>query len=529
MKSTGAARRVASAPDSSVKAPPHEEAYSLALDAFWNAEYAECRRLLRFAPGRNRAAVGTTALLEARAARYEWDDAGWYAAADRAFRDHPDANGRLEGLALRGLARFRQNRLDDANTDMDHLRDLMRADPKAALGWPNYLLAYQLWASGDYDGAETIVTRNIDAHVLVAASTSLVGWIEVKRERFKRASGHFLEALRAAREEQPVSVRLVCTMLYAASNLAFETVDLPLGRKLRKFYDEVEWPASLGVDRFNTMTAVRFMSLLEGNLDDAWVIAREAVVRAPSPPYVAAGETSAAASSRLIGDMAGTKLQFERAWEALRKHRWGAADAETRVALAHFAYEAATEMPAETRKAMTLYDSLTERNFPENSLNYDRRAGAFARMASGRVAEVQGDTERAVRYYRESLGWWQELHFDMRAAMVALDLERVTGKASYRDLAAQVLARAPKAWFAHRAPASLELLPDITPAEKLVLALLLEGKSARTIAQDLGRSVHTINNHTRKIFKAFGVTSRSAVLARCTAIGVTPSQFERRP
>jgi DNA-binding CsgD family transcriptional regulator len=116
----------------------------------------------------------------------------------------------------------------------------------------------------------------------------------------------------------------------------------------------------------------------------------------------------------------------------------------------------------------------------------------------------------------------------MRAAMVALDLERITNDSSYRETVAPVLARAPKAWFAHRTLATIELLPDITPAEKLVLGLLLEGKSARAIANDLGRSVHTINNHTRKIFKAFGVTSRAAVLARCAAIGVTPLHFGRR-
>jgi DNA-binding CsgD family transcriptional regulator len=524
----GNARKLASAPESAAKTMPYEEAYAFASEAFDNAEYAECRRLLRFAAGRNRAATAVAALLEARCARYEWDVEAWYAAADRAFRDHPEATGRLEALALRSLARFRQNRLDEANTDVERLREMMRADPCAALGWPNYLLAYQLWASADYNGAETLLHRNIDADAIVPASISLLGWIEVKREHYKRAGAHFLDALRREREASPINVRLVCTMVYAATNMAVETVDLPLGRKLRKYFDELTWPSSLGVDRFNTIGHFRVLSLLEGDLSDAWVLAREGAVRAPSVPYAAIGETNAGAGSRIIGDAVSAKLQFERAWEMLRKHRWGAADAETRVALTNFAYEAATEMPAEARKAMTLYDSLTERSFPENSLNADRRVAAFEAMASGRIAEVQGETSRAIRFYRESLAGWRELHFDMRAAMVALDLERITNDSSYRETVAPVLARAPKAWFAHRTLATIELLPDITPAEKLVLGLLLEGKSARAIANDLGRSVHTINNHTRKIFKAFGVTSRAAVLARCAAIGVTPLHFGRR-
>jgi DNA-binding CsgD family transcriptional regulator len=284
----------------------------------------------------------------------------------------------------------------------------------------------------------------------------------------------------------------------------------------------------LGIDRFNAITCFRFLSLLEGDLRDGLILGRQAAVLAPSTPYAAIGETNAAVVSRTLGDTASAKIQFERAWELLRRHRWGAADAETRVALSNFAYEAATEMPAEARKAMTLYDSLREREFPENALSEGRVIAAFELMASARVAEERGERSGAIRAYVESLAGWQALHYDMRAAMVALDLERLTGEKKYRDVATAVLARAPKAWFANRAPALGDLLPDITPAERLVLALLLEGKSARTIAEDLGRSVHTINNHTRKIFKAFGVTSRAAVLARCTAIGVTPAHFKKR-
>jgi DNA-binding CsgD family transcriptional regulator len=176
---------------------------------------------------------------------------------------------------------------------------------------------------------------------------------------------------------------------------------------------------------------------------------------------------------------------------------------------------------------MTLYDSLAERAGADECHYEDRRVFACEAMATARVAEALGDEDRALRSYERSLASWNLLHFDMRAAMVTLDLERMTRDERYRISIAPVLGRAPKAWFAHREPASIELLPAITPAERLVLASLLEGKSARAIAQDLDRSVHTINNHTRKIFKAFGVTSRAAVLARCATLGITPRQVRR--
>jgi DNA-binding CsgD family transcriptional regulator len=58
--------------------------------------------------------------------------------------------------------------------------------------------------------------------------------------------------------------------------------------------------------------------------------------------------------------------------------------------------------------------------------------------------------------------------------------------------------------------ASFDLL---TPAERTVFHQLLAGRSADEIAERLGNSAFTIANHTRRIFSAFGVNSRSQLLA----------------
>ena len=52
-----------------------------------------------------------------------------------------------------------------------------------------------------------------------------------------------------------------------------------------------------------------------------------------------------------------------------------------------------------------------------------------------------------------------------------------------------------------------------------MLAALVEGKSASAIAAEFGRSVNTINNHTKRIFKALGVRSRSALIAEYVQLG----------
>ena len=61
----------------------------------------------------------------------------------------------------------------------------------------------------------------------------------------------------------------------------------------------------------------------------------------------------------------------------------------------------------------------------------------------------------------------------------------------------------------------------LTPAQRLVFDELVRGESADDIAYHLALSVHTINNHTRAIFTAFGVTSRARIIA---AFSVPPKR-----
>lgn len=53
----------------------------------------------------------------------------------------------------------------------------------------------------------------------------------------------------------------------------------------------------------------------------------------------------------------------------------------------------------------------------------------------------------------------------------------------------------------------------LTPRQRQTLALLLAGRSTKEIADDLGISPHTATDHTKAIFRQFGVGSRAALLA----------------
>lgn len=62
----------------------------------------------------------------------------------------------------------------------------------------------------------------------------------------------------------------------------------------------------------------------------------------------------------------------------------------------------------------------------------------------------------------------------------------------------------------------------LTPREKEVAALLLEGKDAKRIAQELGISVHTANFHIKNLYKKLGVNNRSELFVRLKPYSVPP-------
>ena len=49
---------------------------------------------------------------------------------------------------------------------------------------------------------------------------------------------------------------------------------------------------------------------------------------------------------------------------------------------------------------------------------------------------------------------------------------------------------------------------------------ICEGKTSREIAQEFGRSFHTIRNQTLKVYDVMQVQSRTALVAKCAKLGL---------
>jgi DNA-binding NarL/FixJ family response regulator len=72
----------------------------------------------------------------------------------------------------------------------------------------------------------------------------------------------------------------------------------------------------------------------------------------------------------------------------------------------------------------------------------------------------------------------------------------------------QDMPAAPLAVGVRLAQARPDLSGRVSPAQLKVLELLLDGHTEPQIGEILGRSRHTVHDHTKAIYAALGVTSR---------------------
>jgi len=85
--------------------------------------------------------------------------------------------------------------------------------------------------------------------------------------------------------------------------------------------------------------------------------------------------------------------------------------------------------------------------------------------------------------------------------------------AQLRDAGALLRCLGPLAERTLTDPAGNDEHADLSPRQREVLQLALNGESEADIARQLHRSPHTIHTHLRNIYRHFGVTSRAELLA----------------
>jgi DNA-binding CsgD family transcriptional regulator len=439
-----------------------------------------------------------------------------------------DAKGPEETVLvqmLTGAALTRTSARERGDSLLDQTSALAARSAKPLVAEVAYYRALSRWSSRRLAEAEEIVEAALPAATGVVRSRllQLLGWIDVRRENYAAAAPAFTAALEALEEADDADLKGRARILNALGIIAAETIDLRLGRLVRRQYHACAWSEDTRIERFFVLEYLSWLSLLEGEIVRAWDERQLALSLTVDSSYHALALIGAALLAMIVGDRFSAARYFEVAGALLLRGDQVDLDVERRIAMLSFAIAVPPAALETAQKVLARYDRTRPRRTDMLAIEDDRRLEAYELHARGKVALAAGRTTEGIAQLERSLELWTRLSYRLRAALAADDLRTATGDRRYAQIALDALRNTPNAWLRKSLEARStedDAIGQLTPAERRVLAELCKGKKAREIAAEFGRSFNTINNHTRRVFAAFGVRTRAALVAKCAALGL---------
>ncbi|HYW52602.1 MAG TPA: LuxR C-terminal-related transcriptional regulator [Dongiaceae bacterium] len=425
---------------------------------------------------------------------------------------------------LLGAALTRTNKREQGEALLDESAALAQRSPQLSAETA-YYRALSRWSSHRLPEAEEIIDAALPASADIMRSRllQLLGWIDVRRENYGAAAHEFTAALDELNKAKNTDVKGRARILAALGIIAAETIDLRLGRLVRREYETCTWSDDTRLERFRVLELLSWLSLLEGDVARAWDERQLGLTLTVDSSHHSIALVDAAFLAGIVGDRFSEARYLELAAALLLRGDQVGIDVERRMGMLGFAAAVPAANAETARKVMTLYERTRPRKTEMLTLEGDRRLEAFELYARGKLTVAEGSTQQGVADLEQALALWTRLGYRLRQAITANVLRGVTGDRRFAQIALDALRNTPNAWLREaleRRTGEDDPLGQLTPAERRVLAELCKGRKAREIAATFDRSFNTINNHTRAIFSAFGVRSRAALVAECARLGI---------
>ena len=391
-----------------------------------------------------------------------------------------------------------------------------------------YQLAACAWMDRRLDRAAKLLERlpaqrdaNLDLHVAI-----LRGAVASANENLPAQGAVLLDALRHVRRDR-VDVYLYAMLVTHVAALAVELPSPQLREAAISHVDDVPWTADISDLHFHAARAVAWRRALDGDEFNAFRRLKEALAAARSDAWRVAALTDRAYLAAALGEQRWAAQELRDAHELASTIDWSAVAGEEKLALPVLAELFAQRDPAVAIGYVTTFSGVGK-NYPRIlSSRRDRRVEALEAYSLGKVQLALGEREEAKRLLKDAWTIYDRLGIAWRAGRAALALAQVDDAEKWRTRARAALDAYPRSWLAREASGRgaappLAPAPDaakLTAAQRAVFELLLEGRGTDEIARVLGRSAFTIRNHIKAIFKAYGVSSRSALIVRATRGG----------
>jgi DNA-binding NarL/FixJ family response regulator len=388
------------------------------------------------------------------------------------------------------------------------------------------------WTRREHDETERLarIAETAGADIISVRATQLRGFVALTQQRFVEALALFnltLDAYWRCRQRDAdlaeMTVHQIAVLeLMLRSRDVRGTHAVPDRRRVRDPWDAT--PEVASVTRLQTYVFDAWLFAHDGDRDTAFRKMRRAEEMASAPAWrvwALAGRASMAAA---FGELGSAREHAALGAELAQGVEWNATTGEERVGLLFLAETLVVTDLAAAIAALTAYDALVDPMDPDQAFSTDPRFHAMEDYVRGLVLRAEGQDAAANKLLASAAHRYEACGHLWRAVVARLALASTSPRGGHLEYArAIVTEHFPKSFLARRV--GVDALSDpvvgsLTPAQRDVLALLLEGFNAREIATQTGRAYNTVRVHIDRLREAFKASSIHALVVDCHRRGI---------
>jgi DNA-binding CsgD family transcriptional regulator/tetratricopeptide (TPR) repeat protein len=388
------------------------------------------------------------------------------------------------------------------------------------------------WNRREHEETErlALLAEAAGADIISVRATQLRGFVALTQQRFAEALALFnvtLDAYWRCRQRdadlaEMTVYQIAALELMLRSRSVQGTHAVADRRRVRDRWDAT--PETASVTRLQTLVFDAWSFAHDGDRDTAFRKMRRAEEMASATAWrvwVLGGRASMAAA---FGEAGSAREHAALGFELSAGVDWGATTGEERVGLLFLAEILSVTDPAAASATLKTYDSLAAPIDPDHVFSSDPRLRAIEDYVRGLVLRAMGRGAEATPLLTAAAQRFAACGHLWRAVVAQLALAATTPGGTHLDDARAIVSEHfPRSFLARRVgvdPLSDPILVTLTPSQRDVLALLLEGLSAREIATHTGRAYNTVRVHIDRLREAFKTPSIHALVVECHRRGI---------
>jgi DNA-binding CsgD family transcriptional regulator len=348
----------------------------------------------------------------------------------------------------------------------------------------------------------------------------LRGWIHAGKNSDAQAQARdYVRALDEfdfmARPDLRLRLSTLLTLTALARELGLESI----AERVRAAYEAMAPTSGMYIQYFKMTRILGWIDALDGNELAAFRHFRRAADLAPSELWRVQCIADRATLARATGERAFMLDQLYAAHDLASRLSWNDAVEEDRITLLTLAELFGDVDPGLAQRYLAQFRSLRTPMDRRMGFANDARVRALEAYPAGTALLRMGEIGPARQMLTQAYEIFTAFDYGWRAALAALQLHKATHDPNWLAHARKAIRRWPKSWIAREVHAVQQThsLSDqeamVTPAQRPILKLLLEGLRNAEIAERLGKSPNTVRNHIAEIFRAFEVSSRAELIA----------------